>query len=420
MQSRELGKNIAIMGLGTILAQSINVIVQPVLTRVFSASDLGVYTFILSVANILIPITSLKLDMLIVSEKDEEKAQYITDVCVIVNFFVAGLSLFVLVICAVLIPDSPLFQYGMLIFAVPALILTNGLRFLFISYNNRYKEYKLISKLGIVRELSRAIIQVGAGFSALGPAGLLFGYGIAPVLGFRMQMRRFFDGLKDRSRIRLSKLKEIILKDGRKQIMYIMPAQLINSFSSSLVTIMIAALYSSAALGYYSMGVRILDVPIMFIASNVSKVCYQRICESVSKGAAVSRTIIAIALVLALLSALLFSFLYLTAIPLCEFVFGQSYGIAGVYLRCMCVMYAIRLVATSFAGVFTAFNKQGYELLLNVMLVILAFASYAITSMLSADIEVFLTVIGGAYSLMYLLMLVGTIACCIRHDKRVV
>ena len=84
-----LGKNIAIMGLGTLLAQGINVLIQPLLSRIFPASDLGIYTFVISVANILIPIASLKLDLLIVSEKDDMRAQYITDICVLACFFVA-------------------------------------------------------------------------------------------------------------------------------------------------------------------------------------------------------------------------------------------------------------------------------------------------------------------------------------------
>ena len=73
------------MGLGTVLAQMINIVVQPILTRVFPTETLGIYTYLISLATMIIPVASLKLDMLIVSEPNEKEAQYITDACIIIN-----------------------------------------------------------------------------------------------------------------------------------------------------------------------------------------------------------------------------------------------------------------------------------------------------------------------------------------------
>ncbi|RHE52763.1 hypothetical protein DW732_02755 [Collinsella sp. AM28-11LB] len=412
-----LGKNIAIMGLGTLLAQGINVLIQPLLSRIFPASDLGIYTFVISVANILIPIASLKLDLLIVSEKDDMRAQYITDICVLACFFVAFGLFFFLIVCKIFFPNVVLLQYGSLIYFAPILVLTNGLRFLFISYNNRYKEYKLISKLEALRELVRAAIQTASGFLIFGAQGLLAGYAVAPVLGYRLQMKRYFQGLKNRPRITFSQIKGLLIR-GRKQIMFIMPAQLINSFSSSLVTMMIGALFSASALGYYSMGVRVLDVPIMFISSNVSKVCFQRICESVSESQPISKTIAKLVLILSAVSIATFGVVFLAAVPLCELIFGQGYGIAGSYIRCLCLMYAMRLVATSFSGSFTAFGKQKYELFLNVALVLAAFIVYGLSIACSWPMESFLKAIGFGYSIMYACMLAGVLCCCFKFDRQ--
>lgn len=412
-----LGKNIAIMGLGTVLAQGINVLIQPLLSRIFPASDLGIYTFVISIANILIPIASLKLDLLIVSEKDELKAQYITDICVLANFCVAfGLFIFLL-LCHLLSPNMVLFQYGLLIYFAPILVLTNGLRFLFISYNNRYKEYKLIAKLEALREAVRAAVQTLSGLLVFGAPGLLTGYAAAPVLGYKLQMKRYFNGLKNRPKITSSQIKELLFH-GRRQILYIMPAQLINSFSSSLVTMLIGTLFSATALGYYSMGVRVLEVPIMFISANVSKVCYQRICESISESLPLSKTILKLIALLAAASFSIFGIVFFVAVPLCEFVFGNGYSAAGSYIRCLCLMYALRLVATSFAGSFTAFGKQKFELLLNIALVLAALVAYALTSALSLSMEGFLTTIGLGYSLIYVCVLMGVLVCCFKFDRQ--
>ena len=310
-----------------------------------------------------------------------------------------------------------MFQYGNVIYFVPLLVLTNGLRFLFISYNNRYKEYKLIASLEIVREASRALIQTISGSLSFGSIGLLAGYAIAPLAGYRSQLKKYFRGLKKRPKIALSQVKEILFVQGRRQVLYIMPAQLINSFSASLITMLISILFSATTLGYYSMGVRILDVPIMFISANVSKVCYQRICESISNRAPVTRTIGKLVFGLGFASLSVFGLLYLCSVPLCEFVFGKGYGIAGKYIQCLCMMYALRLVAASFAGSFTAFGKQRFELVLNVALVVAAFVAFGITRYIGLDMESFLLIIGFGYSIVYLATLVGTLVCCIKFDR---
>ena len=407
------------MGLGTVLAQMINIVVQPILTRVFPAETLGIYTYLISLATMIIPVASLKLDMLIVSEPNEKEAQYITDACIIINILIS-LIYAIVIIVGYQVSDNNIFnKYGIIIYVVPILVFTNGLRFLFISYLNRYKEYKTISIIAIIREAIRAVIQVGAGFLSLGVFSLSMGYAVSPLFGLNIQMRNYLKELKERPRINLKKFKEIVLVKGKRQILFLVPAQFINSFSSSLVTISITALFSAKILGYYSAGVRILDIPIVFITSNVSKVCYQRISENVANKKPVLRTLMSVIIVLSVVSIMGFGTLYVIAPRLSEIVFGQGYRVAGEYIRCLCVMYAVRLVATSFAGVYTVFKKQNFELILNILLIVSAGVSYVVCSMFNFEVTTYLKFMNTGYTIVYLLMLLGYIVMCKNYDKKV-
>ena len=407
------------MGLGTVLAQMINIVVQPILTRVFPAETLGIYTYLISLATMIIPVASLKLDMLIVSEPNEKEAQYITDACIIINILIS-LIYAIVIIVGYQVSDNNIFnKYGIIIYVVPILVFTNGLRFLFISYLNRYKEYKTISIIAIIREAIRAVIQVGAGFLSLGVFSLSMGYAVSPLFGLNIQMRNYLKELKDRPRINLKKFKENVLVKGKRQILFLVPAQFINSFSSSLVTISITALFSAKILGYYSAGVRILDIPIVFITSNVSKVCYQRISENVANKKPVLRTLMSVIIVLSVVSIMGFGTLYVIAPRLSEIVFGQGYRVAGEYIRCLCVMYAVRLVATSFAGVYTVFKKQNFELILNILLIVSAGVSYVVCSMFNFEVTTYLKFMNTGYTIVYLLMLLGYIVMCKNYDKKI-
>ena len=147
------------MTLGTVLAQSINVLVQPILTRIVPAETLGIYTYLISLASMVIPVASLKLDMLIVSERSDKEAQYITDVSIMIVIFVSVVYLLIILLSNCMSQENVFNKYGLLTLFVPAIVFTSGLRFLFISYNNRYKQYQLIARIGLLREGSRAIIQ---------------------------------------------------------------------------------------------------------------------------------------------------------------------------------------------------------------------------------------------------------------------
>ena len=405
------------MGLGTIIAQSINVLIQPILTRIVPAETLGIYTYIVSLATIVIPIASLKLDMLIVSEQDDNEAQYITDACVVINVLVAAIYSIVLTVGYFLPADNIFNKYGVVVFWVPLLTLTNGLRFLFISYSDRYKQYKLISVMGMIREGSRAVIQIMSGLLKCGVGGLTLGYALAPLFGMNLQLKDYFAKRKQRAKLTPKQFENIIFDKGKRQILYMVPAQFINSFSASFVTISITALYTAKELGYYSTGVRILEIPIIFITANVSKVCYQKISENVSKRKGVLKLFLSVLAGLTVISVVGFVILYFVAPQLCGIVFGEEYDIAGEYIRALCVMYAIRLVASSFSGIYTVFKKQNIECILNALLIVFGVISAALSWYFELTINRYLTLICIGYTVTYTIMLIGYYILCMRHDK---
>lgn len=404
------------MSASTIIAQSINILAQPILTRIISPEVLGIYTFIISIANIVIPVASLKMDMLVVTEKEEDEAQYITDTCIFVNFVISLASLLLISICYIL-GNNVFSKYGIIIFVVPFIIFTNGIRFLFISYNNRYRQYKLIGVVGIIRETSRAIIQILFGLLGFGVLGQTMGYAFAPLFGLKKQTNNYIKYLRNRSFITYKKMLQVI-RNGRNQILYLVPAQFINSLSSSLIIIYITSLYSPDSLGYYSAGVRLLEIPMIFIAANVSKVCYKQIGEDVANSHLVLKTFVRISLVICLVSVLGFGLLYIIAPDFSRFVFGAGYETTGYYIRCLCIMYAVRLISTSFSGLFTIFGMQSIELYMTSFVAIVSFVIYFVCKGFNYSMIDFLWLISISYTIMYGFIWLGYYYLCRNYDKK--
>ena len=406
------------MSVGTIIAQSVNVLTQPILTRIVPPSTLGIYTYIISLATMIIPVASLKLDMLVVSEEDDNAAQYITDVCIIVCMLISLISAFT--ICVSFLFDAPnaLNKYGLVMFFVPIIIFSNGIRFLFISYNNRYREYKKISIIGVIRESSKALIQVLSGFLHFGVIGQVVGYAVAPFIGFHYQANKYFFKFTQRSLISFHQIKDILFVKGKRQILYLVPAQFVNNFSSTIVVLSISELYSATTLGYYSVGVRLLEIPFVLITANISKVCYRQISEMVIHKGKIFPLFRKISLLLLVASFIGFSLLFFVAPTFSKFVFGNGYEIAGEYMRCLCLMYAVRFVATSFAGLFTIFEKQNFELFLNIAFVIIAVSLFLLCRYNNIHVEGYLWLISGFYSLIYFILWVGYACACWKNDVK--
>ena len=405
------------MTLGTVLAQSINVFIQPILTRLYSPNVLGMYTVIVSIASIIIPVASLKIEMLIVSSESDIEAQKLTDLSILISVFVSLLS-FIMILILFFFPKENFTQkYGLIVFFIPILIFTNGIRFIFISYNNRYKEYKKIAVVGMFRELSRAVIQTLSKFLSLGIFGLLSGYAISPILGFKIQAIKYLNKLKERKFINIDESRVLLKTKGKNQILYLVPAQLLNSISASFITLSISTLFSDKIVGYYSAGVRILDVPIVFITANVSKVMFQKFSENKINRRENFPIFIRVVKILGILSILGFGILYTIAPKMSEIVFGKGYYITGNYIRLLTLMYFIRFVTTSFSGVYTIYNFQRFELMLNILLIGLAIFAQFISKNNNYSVETYFRFINISYTIVYLLTFIGYFVVIKSYDK---
>lgn len=126
-----------------------------------------------------------------------------------------------------------------------------------------------------------------------------------------------------------------------------------------------------------------------------------------------------ISFALLLISTLAFGTLYFIAPQFSRIVFGKGYEVAGDYIRCLCLMYLVRMVATSFTGLFTIFGKQQIELGLNIFLIVTASVVYMVSRKIDLPIISFMWLISISYSIMYLTLWLGYFSLCRTHDLKI-
>jgi O-antigen/teichoic acid export membrane protein len=404
------------LGMGSIIAQSINVIIQPILTRLISPEDLGIYTYIISMATLIIPVASLKLEMLIVADNDDNNVGLLTDVS-IMSVIITSIIYLLIILIMLVIGDNSFSDIGIYSLFIPVIVLTNGIRFIFISHNNRHKKYSLISRINILRELAMAAIQVTSGMLSGGVIGQAFGYGLSPLFGIWMQTKDYLRNLVRKNKLSFEEIIKILSKN-KKHILYLVPSQFINSFSYALITMSVISLFSTTEMGYYSISVRILGIPLILVSNNVSKVYLQKLSEDLRKGISAWASFVSVIKVFGILSVFGFFILAIIAPSVSEIVFGVGYEEAGKYISILCFMYALRFIASALIGTYVVFNKQNIEIIFNILIVLSGVVIYFITLFLKLSIYSYFTFISIAYGIVYLLVIISFGYLCKDSDRR--
>lgn len=267
----EFNKNVIKLMTGTTIAQIIAFLTQPLLTRLFTPIEYGLYSTVQSVIVVFATVAALCYDRAIVLVENEDEAFSI----VILSCKFIILSSF-LIILLMFIPglwqkifNIKLEWYYFLI--IPLWGFSAAVSNVFISLNTRFKLFSLLSKRQIKSSLVLAFIQLIAGFLKLSILGLFFANCIAMIYSVYLTSKGF---LNKTLNIINNNSKSLIVKYKSFPI-YQLPSIFLDTFSSQMVVILLNKLLGSAIAGQYALANKVLTVPLMLIGSAFAQVFYQ-------------------------------------------------------------------------------------------------------------------------------------------------
>ncbi|MCM3633972.1 lipopolysaccharide biosynthesis protein [Paenibacillus camelliae] len=389
---------------GSILAQAIIIIVSPLSTRLYTPEELGVYTLILTFSAMFGPVITGKYDVAIVSAKDSKET-----VDLIIGSIAITIAFTILITFGYSIylreqPEIIKEVGGWAYILIPILILQGFVNTL-TSYNNRKKQYSLISQLYVLRTVIQNIGLVIFGFLKLGAVGLLISQLISLIFGIRKQGTHLLKENIFTGNIELKRIKTTLIK-YKNQFLYSMPANFLNSASYSLMNIFISGLYGLAVFGYYSIAYRILGLPLSLVSMNISKVFLQKASEEKNKYDNYTKSFNQMIILLTIMAIPMVLLFILFAPNVFRIIFGDGWEVSGEYVRILAPMFGIRFIVTALSPALVVSGKQKLELILQSLFVLFSLLSYFITKQLDFNFEFFLICISTTYSLVYLSFLV--------------
>lgn len=374
-------KNVVKISGGTIVGQVISVVTLPIITRIYGANIMGIWATILSVAMILQSISDLGMTSSLMLEEEDKVITCYTVITSISFMMSIAASIVIFPFFVLTRGYSPIES---IVYTVLAITYAFTVKQVNTSYTllNRKKQYNVLMKNPIVNYSSVALFSIL--FWMLGMKA--YGYYLAVIIGqlfTLVNMRRVLP------KVFLDFKKEDYLEQFRKYkdlFMYQTPNNLMLQMRDQLPNLLIGSFFGDTMLGYYSVSVRILNMPVTFIGQAVGKVFYQTISESNRKGERIQGFV----------QRNFSRAIFLCAFPVvCLFAggdivavmfFGAEYMLAGQMLRIVVFKTVLTFISTCMQGLEIVLRKQRYALITTCLQMIASSLAVVIGALLTNNI----------------------------------
>ncbi|MGQ4005362.1 oligosaccharide flippase family protein [Francisellaceae bacterium CB300] len=339
-------KNVITLMTGTAVAQAIPIAISPILTRIYTPQDFGVFALFFSIVVVLGIIMNARYELAIMLPKKDEDAINVFALGFIINVV---LSLFILVF--IILFHSQFIRWlgsdslSVWLYFIPFTVFFMGIWNILNYFNNRKKQYKDIARATILKSLVLAIVQLSIGFIKQGAMGLISGQILSNIFG---NMRLAKNIVKDKVLMsKISKVKIIVMAKRYKDFpKYTMWADFANSLTSQLPVFMIAKIYGASTLGFFIIAQKIVTLPASLISTSFSQVFFQRLTEAKNNNQMCLPILLKAIKKLFFVSLPIATAIFVVGPYVVVFAFGSSWHISGEIIRYLSLIFMITFIVS--------------------------------------------------------------------------
>lgn len=352
---------------GTMIAQVISILLVPIVTRLYSPEYFGVAQLFLSIAALIVVISSLSYHFAImVSEKDEDSMNIfaLSVVCILGVSTISGAVFTGFADRFAEILNAPLIADYLIL--LPLFVIVNSLFLILNEWFSRKVRYGVLAGGIVVSTVSTRAFQIGGGLVLASPLGLILG----SVVGFGLADLFMLRNLKqDMSLIRsvtLQRMRDLAVR-YRNFSFYGSAGSLANSLSWELPAFMLAFFFNPAVVGYYALAVIAVRMPMTMVGTAVSQVFFQKASEEKNLTGGVQGVVREIHTRLISVGIFPFIVFMILSEDLFTFIFGADWLTAGTYARILAPWFFAVFLISPISSLFAVLERQRAYLAFEVM-----------------------------------------------------
>ena len=365
----ELFKSFTVLFSGTLIAQAIGYAIAPILTRLYTPSEMGEMLYYMRLVSFIASLATLRYEAALPLPKREDHAYLLYRFIYLLAFWMlvfTTLTLLVLSWISDAIPFDAWF-IGFLVLGSTAMIIIN----VGTSWAVRKGSYTLISRQKIINSLVSNALKWGFFFLSWKSFGLIF----ATMLGFVVSALEFIWDYRSSHRTLKSffspKKTRALLRVYKKFPLLNLPHVLLDNGRDMLLATLILASFDASVYGAYGHAYQMLRIPLMLIGISIGQLFYNRASEAMHQQKPLLPIFTKTVFTLTLISALPFTLLFLFGTEIFAFIFGARWGVSGHYAETMAFWLMVNFVISPITALPLLLNRQREALLVGLVCALL-------------------------------------------------
>ena len=354
-------KNTLKLTSGSVINYVIPIVTTPILTRIFTPSDYGVWGIFSSIATILTVFVCGGYEYAIVEAEDEIERNKVVKMCV--GICTVFNLLLTIVFFVMRLFGSSLFAIGDLIFLVPLYLLLTGLLSVLQNYLNSHEYYKSLAFSQVVAGVTLALFRIVLGVLNI-KDGLVYGALLSSIITVvYLYFPSLKGGLSLFTQVPLDSLKELIVK-YKNYPLFDAPSTFIVYLSNNIPVLLLSQYFGKDLLGGYTMVLQLLLLPMSFIGANMGRVFFQQISNDKNIIAHTSRQVYRISFLLGL--AIIVFFL-IGGDYLLYRILGNDWSIAGEYALYLSLWSFFTISYAPLKPIYRVKKKQNVQMIIMII-----------------------------------------------------
>jgi O-antigen/teichoic acid export membrane protein len=399
-------RNVLTLMTGTTIAQAIPIAIAPILTRIYTPEDFGIFALYLSIASIIAVTATGGYESAIMLPQKNEDAVNLMVLSIMITCVVSFLAFLIVFIFNTqitnLLGNEEISNW---LYFIPFMVLFTGIYQSLNYWLNRKQQYKRLATSRIVQSGGTAITNLTVGFSGLGVSGLvggqLLGQGVATAFLAKMVWFNDKKNLKNCNKLKIF----VMAKRYIDFLKYSIWSSLLNTMSFQILSIFLSKIFGLTVLGYYSLVFRFLNLPLSIIGSSISQVYFEQSTKHKQYFGNNRKIFISIVKKLSFISIIIFLPLFFIVEDMFVVIFGSQWREAGLYAQILLPLLCIRFISSTLSMTMTIYEKQLSGLLVNVTLLVAILTIFIIASLTNIDIKTFLILYVVVMSILYSIFL---------------
>lgn len=406
-------RGVLLLSGGAVLGQGLTIIAAPLISRLYSPAEFGIFSVYLSILGFVTIIASWRYEQAITLPREVESAANVVAVaaailaiqCVAVAIvaFAAGPALATWLKVPALAANLWLLPFG---------LAAAGLYQILNYWAIREQAYGLSARTKLSQSIVGIGLQVGWGFTLGGPFGLLLGdlagrmAGNGSIIGFM----RAESGPAFRAVSRAG-----MAEAARRYIRFPAmsgPSALLSGIGALVPVLTLTAAFGPVVVGTYAMALRMVGAPLALVGQSIGQVFVATgSLRAHDDPFAVERLFMSVLRRLAILGVGLVAIAALLAPPLFALAFDASWSEMGRYIQVLSPYFLLHFIASPLSGAYDICERQDVVFAAECARLALLLAVPVTVAVLRPSTLVTLGLLSAAGALGYGIYLAGAIYC---------